>query len=33
LNRRGQRRRTNWARLKDQPWFKLPFARNLHPMV
>jgi group II intron reverse transcriptase/maturase len=33
LNRRGQRRKTNWARLKDQPWFKLPFAQNLHPMT
>ncbi len=31
LNRRGQRRRTNWTRLKDRPWFKLPFAQNLHP--
>jgi RNA-directed DNA polymerase len=33
LNRRGQRRRTNWTRLKDRPWFELPFAQNLHPMV
>jgi hypothetical protein len=33
LNRRGQRRKTNWARLKGQPWFELPFARNLHPMI
>ena len=33
LNRRGQRRRTNWTRLKDQPWFKLPYAQNLHPTV
>jgi hypothetical protein len=33
LNLRGQRRKTNWARLKDQPWFKLPFAQNLHPMI
>jgi hypothetical protein len=33
LNRRGQRRRTNWARVKDRPWFQLPFARNLHPTV
>ena len=33
LNRRGQRRRTNWTRLKDRPWFKLPFAQNLHPTV
>lgn len=33
LNRRGQRRRTNWARLKDRPWFQLPFAQNLHPTV
>ncbi len=29
----GQRRRTNWTRLKDRPWFKLPFAQNLHPTV
>jgi RNA-directed DNA polymerase len=33
LNRRGQRRKTNWKRLKDLPWFELPWARNLHPMV
>jgi hypothetical protein len=33
LNRRGQRRRTNWTRLKDRPWFELPWAHNLHPMV
>ena len=33
LNRRGQRRRTNWTRLKGRPWFKLPFAQNLHPTV
>jgi len=33
LNRRGQRRRTNWTRLKACPWFQLPFARNLHPTV
>ena len=33
LNRRGQRRKTNWARLKGQPWFELPFAQNLHPMI
>jgi hypothetical protein len=33
LNLRGQRRKTNWVRLKDQPWFKLPFAQNLHPMI
>ena len=33
LNHRGQRRRTNWTRLKDQPWFKLPYAHNLHPTV
>src|SRR5262249_34590906 len=33
LNRRGQRRRTNWTRLKDRPWFELPFAQNLPPTV
>ena len=33
LNRRGQRRRTNWTRLKDRQWFELPWAHNLHPMV
>jgi RNA-directed DNA polymerase len=33
LNRRGQRRKTNWARLKDRPWFELPWAQNPHPMV
>lgn len=33
LNRRGQRRKTNWTRLKDRPWFELPWAYNLHPMV
>ena len=33
LNRRGQRRRTNWARLKNQPWFELPFAQNLPPTI
>src|SRR6516164_2458395 len=33
LNRCGQRRRTNWTRLKDRSWFELPFAQNLHPMV
>jgi transposase InsO family protein len=33
LNRRGQRRRTNWTRLQDRPWFELPWAQNLHPMV
>jgi len=33
LNRRGQRRRTNWARLKKTTWFDLPWARNLHPTV
>jgi hypothetical protein len=33
LNRRGQRPRTNWTRLKGQPWFKLPFAQNLHSMT
>jgi RNA-directed DNA polymerase len=32
LNRRGQSRKTNWARLKDRPWFELPWAQNLHPM-
>jgi RNA-directed DNA polymerase len=33
LNRRGQRRKTNWTRLKDRPWFDLPWAHNLHPTV
>jgi RNA-directed DNA polymerase len=33
LNRRGQRRRTNWTRLKDRPWFELPWSHNLHPTV
>src|SRR5215469_10148139 len=33
LNHRGQRRRMTWARVKDRPWFQLPFARNLHPTV
>jgi len=33
LNRRGQRRKTNWTRLRDQTWFELPWAHNLHPMV
>jgi len=33
LNRRGQRRKTNWTRLKDRSWFELPWAHNLHPMV
>jgi len=33
LNRRGQRRRTNWTRLQKCPWFQLPFAQNLHPTV
>jgi group II intron reverse transcriptase/maturase len=33
LNRRGQRRKANWTRLKDRPWFELPWAHNLHPMV
>jgi len=33
LNRRGQRRKTNWARLRDRPWFDLPWAHNLHPTV
>jgi len=29
LNSRGQRRKTNWKRLKDQPWFELPWAKRL----
>ena len=33
LNRRGQRRKTNWTRLRDRPWFELPWAHNLHPTV
>lgn len=33
LNRRGQSRKTNWTRLKDRPWFELPWAHNLHPKV
>ncbi len=33
LNRRGQRRKTNWTRLRACPWFELPWAENLHPMV
>jgi len=33
LNRRGQRRKTNWTRLKDRAWFELPWAQNPHPMV
>ena len=33
LNRRGQRRRTNWTRLKKCSWFQLPFAQSLHPTV
>jgi group II intron reverse transcriptase/maturase len=33
LNRRGQRRKTNWTRLKDRPWFELPWAQHPHPMV
>lgn len=33
LNRRGQRRKTNWTRLKDRLWFELPWAHNLHPIV
>jgi RNA-directed DNA polymerase len=33
LNSRGQRRRTNWTRLRDRTWFKLPFPANLHPTV
>ena len=33
LNRRGQRRKTNWTRLNDRPWFELPWAPHPHPMV
>jgi RNA-directed DNA polymerase len=33
LNRRGQRRRTNWARLKDRSWFELPWAQSPRPTV
>ena len=33
LNRRGQRRRTNWKRLKDRSWFELPWAKVVHPVV
>ena len=33
LNSRGQRRRTNWTRLRDRTWFKLLFPANLHPTV
>jgi RNA-directed DNA polymerase len=33
LNSRGQRRRTNWTRLRDRPWFELPFPHNLHPTI
>ena len=33
LNRRGQRRKTNWTRLKACPWFDLPWAQHPHPMV
>jgi group II intron reverse transcriptase/maturase len=33
LNRRGQRRKTNWMRLKACPWFELPWAQHPHPMV
>ena len=33
LNSRGQRRRTNWTRLRDRRWFELPFPQNLHPTV
>jgi RNA-directed DNA polymerase len=30
LNRRGQSRRLNWTRLRDQPWFELPLARLVY---
>jgi RNA-directed DNA polymerase len=33
LNRRGQRRKTNWTRLRACPWFELPWAPNPYPMV
>jgi RNA-directed DNA polymerase len=33
LNRRGQRRRTNWKRLGTQPWFELPWAKRVHSAV
>ena len=33
LNSRGQRRKTNWTRLRDRPWFELPFPQNAHPTV
>jgi hypothetical protein len=33
LNRRGQRRTTNWTRLKACPWFDLPWAQHPHPMI
>jgi RNA-directed DNA polymerase len=33
LNRRGQRRKTNWTRLKACPWFDLPWAQHPHPMI
>jgi RNA-directed DNA polymerase len=33
LNRRGQRRKTNWTRLRACPWFELPWAQHPHPMV
>jgi RNA-directed DNA polymerase len=33
LNRRGQRRKTNWTRLRACPWFELPWAQNPHPMI
>jgi len=29
LNSRGQRRKTNWKRLKEQSWFELPWAKRL----
>jgi hypothetical protein len=33
LQRRGQRRRLSWQRLRNCSWFELPFAENLHPTV
>ena len=33
LNSRGQRRRTNWKRLLDRPWFELPFPRRIGTAV
>jgi hypothetical protein len=33
LQRRGQRQRVSWVYLSDRPWFKLPSARALHPVV